>query len=151
MEGRRCIHLHYPQTMATIPSETAPTLEEILSRHGFREEDLDKECPRDIRDDIAIELGADWEMIGRYLDFSLDDLRDISRENNSQEMCRVSLLDAWHKREGRAATFLKLARAFHRRKRRDLVARPSLYEAQVHLDPCTTVWKRDQFGNALWK
>ena len=71
-------------TMAAIPSETAPTLEEILSRHGFKEEDLDKECPRDIRDDIAIELGADWEMIGRYLEFSLDDLRDISRENSSQ-------------------------------------------------------------------
>ena len=112
------------QNMATsgpIASETGPTLEEILSRHGFKEEDLDRECPRDIRDDIAIELGADWEMIGRFLEFSLDELRDTSRENSSQEMCRVSLLDAWHKREGRGATFLKLARAFHRRKRRDLL------------------------------
>ena len=107
--------------MAAIASETSPTLEEILSRHGFKEEDLDRECPRDIRDDIAVELGADWEMIGRCLEFSLDELRDINRENSSQEMCRVSLLDAWHKREGRGATFLKLARAFHRRKRRDIV------------------------------
>ena len=117
-------YMYYPQDMATsspIPSETGPTLEEILSRHGFKEEDLDRECPRDIRDDIAVELGADWEMIGRYLEFSLDELRDINRENSSQEMCRVSLLEAWHKREGRGATFLKLARAFHRRKRRDLV------------------------------
>ena len=56
-----------------------------------------------------------------YLEFSSDEVRDVSRENSSQEMCRVSLLDAWHKREGREATFLKLARAFHRRKRRDLV------------------------------
>ena len=117
---------YYPQlqnmeAIAPIPSETSPTLEEILSRHGFKEEDLDRECPRDIRDDIAVELGADWEMIGRCLEFSLDELRDISRENSSQEMCRVSLLDAWHKKEGRGATFLKLARAFHRRKRRDLV------------------------------
>ena len=60
-------------------------------------------------------------MIGGYLEFSSDEVRDISQENSSQEMCRVSLLDAWHKREGRGATFLKLARAFHRRKRRDLV------------------------------
>ena len=108
-------------TSGQIPSETGSTLEEILSRHGFKEEDLDRECPRGIRDDIAVELGADWEMIGRYLEFSLDELRDINRENSSQEMCRVSLLDAWHKKEGRGATFLKLARAFHRRKRRDLV------------------------------
>ena len=93
----------------------------FLPSDGFKEEDLDRECPRDIRDDIAVELGADWEMIGRYLKFSLDELRDINRENSGQEMCRVSLLDAWHKREGRGATFLKLARAFHRRKRRDLV------------------------------
>jgi hypothetical protein len=108
--------------MATIPSDlTDPTFEEILSRHGLKEEDLDRECPRDIRDDIAVELGADWEMIGRCLEFSMDELRDVNRDNSSQEMCRVSLLDAWHKREGRGATFLKLARAFHRRKRRDLV------------------------------
>ena len=108
-------------TNAPTQSETGPTLEDILSRHGLKEEQLDTECPRDIRDDIAVELGADWEMIGRYMDFSLDELKDINRENGSQEMCRVSLLDAWHKREGRSATFLKLARAFHRRKRRDLV------------------------------
>jgi hypothetical protein len=110
-------------TIGPIPSEIGPTLEEILSRHGFKEEDLDRECPRDTctRDDIAINFGADWEMIGRCLEFSLDELRDINRENSRQEMCRVSLLDAWHKREGRGATFLKLARAFHRRKRRDLV------------------------------
>ena len=112
------------QNMATICvnlSETGPTLEEILSRNGFNEEELHKKCPRDIRYDIALELGADWEMIGLCLDFSLDDLRDINRENCSQEMCRVSLLDIWHKREGQGATFLKLAQAFHRRKRRDLV------------------------------
>ena len=123
LEGGGCIKV-YAQNMATscpIPSETGTTLEEILSRHGFKEDDLDRECPRDIRDDIAVEIGADWEMIGRYLNFSLDELRDINRENSNQEMCRVSLLDSWYKREGREATFLKLARAFHRRKRRDLV------------------------------
>jgi hypothetical protein len=108
-------------TTGPILSETGSTLENILSRHGFKEVELDSECPRDVIDDIAVELGADWEMIGRCLEFSMDELRDINRENSSQEMCRVSLLDAWHKREGRGATFLKLARAFHRRKRRDLV------------------------------
>ena len=46
-----------------IPSliEVAPSLEEILSQHGLKETDLDRECPRDIRNDIAGELGADWE------------------------------------------------------------------------------------------
>ena len=52
--------------MATSGPETGPTLKDILSRHGFKEEDLDRECPRDIRYDIAVELGADWEMVGCY-------------------------------------------------------------------------------------
>ena len=108
-------------TNAVTQSETGPTLEDILSRHDLKEEELDTECSRDIRHDIAVQLGADWEVIGCYMNFSLDELRDIDRENGSQEMCRLSLLDAWHKREGEGATYLKLARAFHRRKRRDLV------------------------------
>ena len=108
-------------TTNLVLSEPGPSFEEILSRHGLKATDLDRECPREIRDDIAVELGADWEMIGRCLEFSLDDLRDINRENSSQEMCRVSLLDTWGKREGKGATFLKLADALHRRKRRDLV------------------------------
>ena len=66
-----------------------PSLEDILSRHGLKETDLDRECPRDIRNDIAVELGADWEMIGLYLEFSLDELRDIRQQHSSQEMCRV--------------------------------------------------------------
>ena len=60
-------------------------------------------------------------MIGCYLEFTLDELRDIKTGNSSPEMCRVSLLDAWGKREGKGATFMKLADALHRRKRRDLV------------------------------
>ena len=110
--------------MATISpslSEPGPSLEDLLSRHGLKEADLDREFDRDIKCDIAVELGADWEMIGCYLGFSTDEVRDINRENCSQEMCRVALLDTWSKREGKGATFLKLARALHRRKRRDLV------------------------------
>ena len=108
--------------MATIsPILSEPSLEELLSHHKLRLTDLDRECPRQIRCDIAVDLGADWEMIGCYLEFSLDELRGIKTGNSSPEMCRVALLDAWSKREGKGATFLKLAGALHRRKRRDIV------------------------------
>ena len=107
--------------MATILSEQGPSLEEILSRHGLKETDLDRECSREIRCDVAVKFGKDWEMIGCYLGFSSDEIRDMNRENGSQEMCRVALLDTWSKREGKGATFLKLARALYRPKRRDLV------------------------------
>ena len=85
----------------TSPILSEPSLEEVLSRHGLRLTDLDRECPREIRCDIAVDLGADWEMIGCYLEFSLDELRDIKTGNSSPEMCRVALLDTWSKREGK--------------------------------------------------
>ena len=108
-------------TTSLILSELGPSLEEILSRHELKAADLDRECPREIRRDIAVELGADWEMIGCYLEFSLDELRDIKAGTSSPEMCRVALLATWSKKEGKGATFLKLADALHRQKRRDLV------------------------------
>ena len=63
----------------------------------------------------------DWEMVGRYLEFTLEKLRDINRQNCGQELCRIALLDTWGKREGKKATYLKLASVLHRRQRCDLV------------------------------
>ena len=103
-----------------IVNELGPSLEEILSRHGLKLTDLDRECPRFVRDEIAVKLD-DWEMVGRCLDFEMEKLRDIDRENRSQELCRIALLDTWGKREGKRATYLKLANVLHRRQRRDLV------------------------------
>lgn len=122
-QGRRAVLEGCGQTtykkMATI-SEAGPSLEEILSRHGLKETDLDRECPQSVRDEIALKLD-DWEMVGRCLEFSLEKLRDINRENTRQELCRIALLDTWGKREGKRATYLKLAGALHRRQRCDLV------------------------------
>ena len=101
-------------------AQAGPSLEEILSHYGLKEADLDRECPRGVRDEVAVKID-DWEMTGRYLDFSLEKLKDIDRENRSQELCRIALLDGWGKREGIRATYLKLARVFHCRKRCDLV------------------------------
>ena len=101
-------------------SEAGPSLEEILSRHGLKPTDLDKECPKRIRDEVAVKLG-DWEMVGCYLEFTLEKLRDINRENSSQDLCRIALLDTWGKREGEKATYLKLASVMHLRQRCDLV------------------------------
>ena len=103
-------------SMSPIVREAGPSLEEILSRHGLKPTDLDKECPKRARDEVAVKLG-DWEMVGCYLEFTLEKLRDINRENSSQDLCRIALLDTW----GKKATYLKLASVLHRRQRCDLV------------------------------
>ena len=54
-------------------------LEEILSRHGLKPTDLDKECPERVRDEVAVKLD-DWEMAGRYLEFTLEKLRGFHVE-----------------------------------------------------------------------
>ena len=107
-------------SISPIVSEAGPSLEEILSQHGLKPTDLDKECPERVRDEVAVKLD-DWEMTGRYLEFTLEKLRDINRENSSQELCRIALLDTWGKREGKKATYLKLASVLYRRQRCDLV------------------------------
>ena len=106
--------------MAICLDDQGPTLDEILLRHGLKATDLERLCPLEVRNEVAI-LIKDWEMVGHCLNFAPEKIRDIDRENRSQDQCKVTLLDTWSKREGKGATYLKLADVFHRRKRRDLV------------------------------
>ena len=100
--------------------DAGPTLEDILSRHGLKEKDLERECPRDIRHRIAAKI-IDWKMVGYFLEFPAEKLAAIDRENDTEDQRKVVLLDSWGKREGRKASFLKLATVLHRRERADLV------------------------------
>ena len=107
--------------MATGAVDTkSPPLAEILSLHGLEESDLDRECLRQDRIEIAVKL-EDWEMVGYFLDFPQEKLKDIDKENQTQELCKVALLEAWGRREGKKATYLSLARVLHCRQRCDLV------------------------------
>ena len=97
-----------------------PSLDELLSRDGLEREDLERKCAARVRVKVAEHLG-DWKMVGRYINIDPQKLDDIQVENHTEERRRVALLDAWDKREGEGATYLKLAEAFHHRKRIDLV------------------------------
>ena len=106
--------------MAVCFDEHGPTIDEILSRHGLKATDLDKQCPLEVRNEVAVKI-ADWEMVGHCFNFPPEKIRDIKSDNENQERCKVALLDTWSKREGKGATYMKLADVFHHRKRRDLV------------------------------
>ena len=106
--------------MAVSLGEQGPTLDEILLRHGLKAEDLDKQCPLEVRNEVAVKI-IDWKMIGHCFNFPVETIKNIDHENRNQDQCKVALLDTWSKREGKRATYLKLADVFHRRKRRDLV------------------------------
>lgn len=106
--------------MATSLLGSGPSFEEILSRHDLTEASLNKYCTQDIRNKIAVRLD-DWEIVGCYLGFPLEKLLSIRRENDTEDMRKVTLLDTWDKREGKGATYLKLARVFYQRQRTDIV------------------------------
>ena len=106
--------------MATSSLGSGLTLEEILSRYPLTEASLDKYCSHDIRNEIAVRLD-NWEMVGTFLGFPRDKLQSIRRENDTEDMRKVACLDTWSRREGKGATYLKLARVLHVRQRCDLV------------------------------
>ena len=91
-----------------------------MLRHGLKAEDLDKQCPLEVRNEVAVKI-ADWEMVGHCFNFPLEKIEDIKLDNESQERCKIALLDTWSEREGKEATCLKLADVLHRCKRQDLV------------------------------
>jgi hypothetical protein len=91
-----------------------------ISRCDLKIEYLQEECPRKVRLEIAERL-TDWEMVGRYLDLSEQELTAVERENHTEAQRRVAMLETWHKREGKDATHLRLANALLRHGRKDLV------------------------------
>ena len=76
--------------MASIAPISGPSLKEILLRHGLKLEDLEKECPGSVRDEVAAKLD-DWEVVGRYLEFTLEKLRHKSRKYQPRTMQNSSV------------------------------------------------------------
>ena len=103
--------------MATL---SCPNLEDLLAHYDLQRKDLESVCPQEVRDRIALKL-EDWKMVGRCFKFPPEKLTAIHRENETEEQRRVALLDEWGKREGKGATYLKLAEVLHQRGRSDLV------------------------------
>ena len=106
--------------MASLTLEVLPSLEDLLSRHGLEKKDLHRRYPAEMRLEIA-QLLDDWKMIGYYLGLTSQKLNDIKIDNDNEEQRRVAVLDAWEQKEGKEATFIKLAGALYHRGRADLI------------------------------
>ena len=106
--------------MAESREAQSRSLDDILAKQGLKREDVDKECSQAIRFEIAMKI-TDWKMAGHYLSIPSQTLRDIKIENETEDERRIVLLQTWHKREGRKATYYRLLEALHRLHRRDLV------------------------------
>ena len=107
--------------MAEVPNSPGPpNLDDLISRRGLTRDDLESVCPRDVRHNVAVKL-VDWKMVGHCFGFPKEKLKSISRENDTEDLRKVALLDTWNEREGNRASYLKLADVLHQRERNDLV------------------------------
>ena len=95
-------------------------IEEILTRHGLRQEDLRQTCSQAIRYEIAIKI-TDWQTLGHYFNIPDETLVAISVDHRTEEQRRIALLCTWHQQEGQEATYHKLIIALFNRQRLDLV------------------------------
>ena len=95
-------------------------LGEILDNHKLQEQDLIGKCPREIRNKIALKL-TDWKVFGHILLIPKETLVSIDVDNHTEDQKRIALLDSWHQREGKDATYFKLAEKLYEHDRRDLV------------------------------
>lgn len=95
-------------------------LDAIVRHSGVKEEDLLRECPREIRIKIALKL-TDWKVFGHILGLSKEKLSSIERDNKSEDERKIALLDSWYEKESRNATSLKLAKGLRDHDRGDLI------------------------------
>lgn len=128
--------------------DVAPSLSEILSRNGLRGEQLQQECPEDVRMEIGTRI-IRWYLVGRHLHISNEKLQAISRDHDSEDERKLAMLEEWHQREGSSATYFKLASALHKHGRSDLVdllcrKLISSFRNEVSTDVCVRVAERGE-------
>lgn len=97
-----------------------PSLEDIVSRCELAREKLQEECSREIVLKIALKL-EDWKVVGHFLCIPPRNLKAIERENDTEDQRKIAMLDIRKKREGKAATYMKLFNALCQCGRKDLV------------------------------
>lgn len=65
---------------------------------------------------LSDHLGEDWERLALHLNFTLEEIQDISVKNSSLRERSMRMLSNWHRREGEFSTYGDLYRALGKMK-----------------------------------
>ena len=106
----------YLTEMAT----SCTSLTDIFDHCEIKKEDLEGECPREIRINIALKL-TDWRVFGSILLLPKEKLASIDAANQSEDHKKITVLECWHEKESKRATSLMLAKKLYDHNRGDLV------------------------------
>ena len=87
----------------------ATSLEEILAIHRLEESDLNRICSKEHREEFTKRI-KQWKAVGAALGFTQEHLESIDNCFQSEEKKKTVLLFQWIMRDGKEATYLKLAK-----------------------------------------
>ena len=99
-------------------------LTKLLNNYsGISREDLETRITATHRDQLALEIGGDWESLAIFIGVPPDDVDDIKEECRKPLDRRLAMMRRWHKLWGSEATYLRLIKGLRQIGRRDLIDR----------------------------
>ena len=87
-------------------------LSSLLSQYGLSYEEVDKECDDGVFIEVSQHMNDDYTAAGHCLNLSTERVHSISRSDKSDEQKKIELLWAWKRKNGSAATYKELVKAF---------------------------------------
>ena len=96
-------------------------LESLLRASGASKETLKISVIEDHRNEIARDIGKDWESLAIFIGVPNVDVDDIKEEYREPLDRRLAMMRRWHELWGSEATYLKLIEGLRQIGRRDLI------------------------------
>ena len=98
------------------------TLADMLQFHGLKENDLVCVVSEEHRNEIAREIGAQWEVLATCIGLSDVEVGDLKEQQYGEPVSRrMAMMTKWHQKNGRNATYLRLINGLMEIPRNDLV------------------------------
>lgn len=107
--------------MAALVEAQNTILEEVLSHHDLKRQDLDRACPRAVRYEIGVMIVA-WRTTKEHFQFK-ENLAAKEKQSKTEER-RIALIKAWDEeveKESSGVTYFDYMASFYHQRRRDLM------------------------------
>ena len=87
-------------------------LSSLLSQYGLSYEEVDKECDDGVFIEVSQHMNDDYIAAGHCLNLSTEKVHSISQSDKSDVEKKIKLLWTWKRKNGSAATYKELVKAF---------------------------------------
>ena len=87
-------------------------LPSLLNQYGLSYKEVEKECDDGVFIEVSQHMNDDYAAAGHCFDLSTESMRSISQSNKNDVKKKIEVLWAWKRKNGSAATFKELVKAF---------------------------------------